>query len=168
MAWQTPNTNWMPGDGIMAGDLNRMEENISLINSTVRRVFSFGGKVTDLQAGTQYANRPFILAASMIQLRPEYRSLIHTGGVYPTGTYDSAFIVLRNTMYTAANPTWAQLTNGAIDQMSFSVNSVIYPLPAVSAVTTCCAMIGFVNTNASMQLDANCQMYVTITPALIA
>jgi hypothetical protein len=166
MAWQTPKTNWMPGDGIMAGDLNRAEENTALINNTVRRVFSFGGRVPE--AGALPANRAFIVAASMIQLRPEYRSLIHTGGVYPTRTYDSAFIVLRNTMYTAANPTWAQLTNGAIDQMSFTLNPIVYPLPAVSAVTDCCAMIGFVNTSAPLMLDTNDQMYATITPALIA
>lgn len=27
MAWQNPKTNWNPGDGIMAGDLNRIEGN---------------------------------------------------------------------------------------------------------------------------------------------
>lgn len=28
MAWQNPKTNWNPGDGIMAGDLNRIEGNL--------------------------------------------------------------------------------------------------------------------------------------------
>jgi hypothetical protein len=33
MGWTNPKTNWRPGDGIMAGDLNRIEENtLALFN----------------------------------------------------------------------------------------------------------------------------------------
>jgi len=161
MAWINPKTNWVAGDGIMASDLNRIEENTNLIRNAMPRSFSFGGKAEDITVAT---NHPYIVAMSMINLRPEYRTFINLGGVYPTRTFDSAFIVLRNDPYTSVYPTWAQLTNGAIDSIDFSVNPIIYPLPSVNTPTECCAIVGFVNTNNAIILKDYHQIYATVTP----
>jgi hypothetical protein len=162
MAWINPKTNWNPGDGIMAEDLNRAEENTLNIRNIMRRSFSFGGKADDV---TMPINRPHIAAIAMIHLRPEYRSLATIAGVFPSRTTDAAFLVLRDAPYTGVYPTWAQLTNGARYSIDFRVNPMLlWALPDVNVPTDCYAHLGFVNTFESVNLETYHQIYATIAP----
>jgi len=162
MNWQNPKTNWVAGDGIMASDLNRIEQNTLDIRNIMRRHFSFGGKAENI---LMPINRPYIVAISQITLRPEWRTLVTIAGVTPTRPTDGGFIVLRDSPYTSNSPTWAQLTNGSI----FNADGVrgswlLYALPDVNDVVNCYAHIGFVNTFESVYLQEYHQIYATIAP----
>jgi hypothetical protein len=162
MSWIDPKTDWNAGDGVMAGDLNRIEQNTLDIRNIMRRHFSFGGKAENIIMST---GRAYIVAISQITLRPEWRTLLTIGGVTPMRATDGGFIVLRDTPYTSNNPTWAQLTNGSIfDADGIQGSRLLYSLPDVNDVVSCYAHIGFVNTFESMYLQTYHQLYATIAP----
>ena len=163
MAWIDPKTDWRPGDGVMADDLNRIEEDISQIRNIMRRGFSFGGKAV---AGLMNQSHPQVIAISEIILRPQWRTFLSFNGVFPGPNVNRnlAFLVIRDAVFTGSNPTWAQLTNGAIYSIQLGNTGILYQLPDVADVTHGYAHIGFVNEFENVMVADYCQLYAAINP----
>jgi hypothetical protein len=72
MAWITPETNWKPGDGIKASDLNRIEGNIESLVQTVEDV------ARDAEAIVARAINTFTLSGGKIvqYATPSYPSIM--------------------------------------------------------------------------------------------
>jgi len=90
MAWINPKTNWNPGDGIMAGDLNRIEDNIMSIQRIMRYSYTLGGQGNGLPATP---SRIAIVSEADIWHRPGARLFINVYGLFPPNSV--AFCMLR-------------------------------------------------------------------------
>jgi hypothetical protein len=148
MAWITPKTNWNPGNGIMASDLNRIEDNISSIQKIMRYSYSLGG---------YYEPPPLpipgvsVVAAAVIAQQPGARLMINAFGLYPSNAV--AYCIIRNEP--PRSYTSSAMFDGAVGGGAFTLSpDVMWKSTLVNEVTKFYVYLGF-ETNSTGSLYAN-------------
>jgi len=96
MAWKTPKLDWNPGDGIMAGDLNRIEGNIDELANRVYSSVTIGGIVPYDVLNANYA---YITGITSVHIRERLFFQVRSVGLLQANTpYYFGFIAFHPVM----------------------------------------------------------------------
>jgi len=117
--WQKPKKNWQPGDGIMAGDLNRIEGNIDELRIRVLSSVTIGGICPyDALSG----GRAYLLGLTTVHVSEFLRIHFRAVGDFANGAEKIAFVSFHKSA-----PSFSVGDSGGIfTQYSTLKNSSIY------------------------------------------
>jgi len=129
--WTDPKTDWNPGDGIMAGDLNRMEKNSAALYFGLRRQVSMGSTLPNVNlVNNSIPNETemaLVLGMGALFVPQEAEIIVSGNTLYRVNTQDglTAFIgvyVLNAVSY--SNNIGSLLTPSGTDYVYAGVNNL--------------------------------------------